>query len=55
MKFFVDIVDSVGVPTFEQKLIGTPVLNTIDPKNIEAVLSTQFQGRTHSLHMRCGC
>jgi len=44
MKWFVEIVDKVGVPTFEQRLLGARVINTIDPKNIEAILSTQFNG-----------
>ena len=31
-------------PTFEQKLFGISGIDTIDPRNIEAVLGTQFTG-----------
>ncbi|KAK0116170.1 hypothetical protein ONS95_013200 [Cadophora gregata] len=33
-------------PTFEQNLLGVSGIDTIDPKNIEAVLSTQFTGNS---------
>jgi hypothetical protein len=49
MKFFVDIVNGVGAHTFEQRLLGARVVNTIDPMNIEAVLSTQFHGMIYYL------
>lgn len=29
-------------PTFEQRLLGISGINTIDPKNIEAILGTEF-------------
>jgi len=39
--FFQSIVERTGT-TFEQVLLGNRGINTVDPKNIEAVLSTQF-------------
>jgi hypothetical protein len=43
LKFFVDLIDENG-NTFEQKLLFNLGIDTIEPKNIEAVLSTQFTG-----------
>ena len=31
--------------TLEQKFLGTLALGTIDPRNLEAMLSTQFTGQ----------
>ncbi|MCJ1248128.1 hypothetical protein MMC30_005343 [Trapelia coarctata] len=39
--FFLSIIERTGT-TFEQVLLGTRGIDTIDPKNLEAVLSTQF-------------
>ena len=39
--FFLSIIERTGT-TFEQVLLGSRGVDTIDPKNIEAVLSTQF-------------
>jgi hypothetical protein len=36
------VVTDREAPTFEQRLLGQTGFGTIDPKNIEAVLSTQF-------------
>lgn len=41
---FVQIVEDNG-NTFEQRLLGTSGIDTIDPVNIEAVLSKQFNGK----------
>jgi hypothetical protein len=43
LRFFTNLVQSMP-PTFEQKLLGLSGIDTVDPKNIEAVLSTQFNG-----------
>ena len=43
LRFFTDLIKAVP-PTFEQKLFGISGVDTIDPKNIEAVLGTQFTG-----------
>lgn len=43
LRFFLDVVDESGV-TFEQNLLGARSVDTIDPRNIEAVLSTDFAG-----------
>ncbi|KAI4939601.1 uncharacterized protein J4E92_000887 [Alternaria infectoria] len=42
LQFFVDIVDSSG-PTHEQQLLGARGINTVEPRNIEEILSTQFE------------
>lgn len=44
LQFFLDVVDENGI-TFEQKLLGARGIDTIDPKNIETVLSTKFSGK----------
>lgn len=44
LKFFLDVIDESGT-TFEQSLLGARGIDTVDPENIEAVLSTQFEGR----------
>ena len=38
----VDIHREVGVNTWNQNFFGTDVIATVDPKNIQAVLATQF-------------
>jgi hypothetical protein len=37
-----NVVTDRAAPTFEQRLLGQTGFGTIDPKNIEAVLGTQF-------------
>lgn len=44
LRFFLDVVDDNGT-TFEQKLLGARGIDTIDPRNIETVLSTDFGGK----------
>lgn len=41
LRFF-NMLISTMPPTFEQKLLGLSGIDTLDPKNIEAVLGTQF-------------
>ena len=43
LQFFTTLIKTVP-PTFEQKLFGISGVDTVDPKNIEAVLGTQFTG-----------
>ena len=47
MQFFLSVVEESGY-TFEQGLLGARGIDTVDPKNIEAVLSTQFSGTEYS-------
>ncbi|KAK3293623.1 cytochrome P450 [Chaetomium fimeti] len=49
LRFFLDVVEESGT-TFEQNLLGARSVDTIDPKNIEAVLSTNFSD--YSLGLR---
>ncbi len=42
LRFFVSVLERTG-PTHEQLLLGSRSINTIDPENIEAILSTQFK------------
>lgn len=49
LQFFLDVVAESGT-TFEQNLLGSRAIDTIDPANIEAVLSTNFQD--YSLGLR---
>ncbi|KAI9148371.1 Cytochrome P477 monooxygenase [Paramyrothecium foliicola] len=49
LKFFVEALAESGT-TFEQNLLGSRAIGTIDPQNIEAVLSTNFQD--YSLGLR---
>ena len=38
-----DIYNELGVGTFEQKFLGTRNFVTYEPKNIQAILATQFE------------
>lgn len=42
LRFFASVLERTG-PTHAQLLLGTRAINTIDPENIEAILSTQFK------------
>ncbi|KAG9194308.1 hypothetical protein G6011_04343 [Alternaria panax] len=42
LQFFLDVVESSG-PTHEQQLLGARGINTVEPRNIEEVLSTKFE------------
>ena len=44
LRFFVRVVEDTGRSTFEQNLLGTTGVDTVEPKNIESVLATQFTG-----------
>jgi hypothetical protein len=50
MKFFMSVVDASGT-TFEQSLLGAKGIDTIDPENIEAILSKQFNGMKAAMHL----
>jgi cytochrome P450 len=41
LQFFLSVVEESGT-TFEQNLLGTRGIDTMDPENIEAILSNQF-------------
>lgn len=43
LHFFVEIIEELP-PTFEQRLLGISGIDTVDPRNIESVLATQFTG-----------
>ena len=43
LRFFTALINTVP-PTFEQRLLGISGVDTVDPKNIEAVLGTNFSG-----------
>lgn len=43
LQFFFDVFEETGT-TFEQVLLGARGIDTVDPENIEAVLSTNFDG-----------
>lgn len=44
MEFFEGIIEATG-HTFQQRTFGVSGVGTIEPKNIEAILSTQFTGQ----------
>ncbi len=48
LEFFLRIVSRTG-NTFEQRILGARGIDTQDPQNIEAILSTQFNGRPSHL------
>ena len=52
LQFFLHVVKESG-NTFEQNLLFARGIDTIDPKNIEAVLSTQFTGQYRYDHSIC--
>jgi hypothetical protein len=43
LQLFLDVVAESGI-TFEQQLLFSLGVDTIEPRNIEAILSTQFTG-----------
>ena len=43
LQFFIEILEESGT-TFEQNLLGSRAIGTIDPENVEAILSTNFDG-----------
>lgn len=48
LQFFLEVVDDNGT-TFVQELLGATGIDTVDPENIEAVLSTNFEGTAMTL------
>lgn len=48
LDFFLKIVSRTG-NTFEQRILGARGIDTQDPENIEAILSTQFNGMSSHL------
>jgi len=46
LQFFLDVVEESG-NTFEQNLLGSRAIDTIEPRNVEAILSTNFNGAYH--------
>lgn len=51
LQFFLDVVDDNGT-TFVQELLGAAGIDTVDPENIEAVLSTNFEGTSKAVLTR---
>lgn len=51
LRFFIDVVDGNGL-TFEQRLLGATGIDTVDPINVEAVLSANFTGKASLLRPR---
>lgn len=45
LSMFVEVVNESGT-TFEQSLLGTKGIDTIDPENIEAILSSDFSSES---------
>jgi hypothetical protein len=43
LHFFLEVVEESGT-TFEQSLLGGRGIGTVEPRNIEAILSTNFNG-----------
>ena len=48
LRFMNEIVEKTG-NTFEQNLLGARGIDTVEPANIEALLSTQFTGQRYVL------
>lgn len=46
LRFMNEIVEKTG-NTFEQNLLGARGIDTVEPANIEALLSTQFTGQRY--------
>jgi hypothetical protein len=43
LQWFVELFERTG-PTFEQNILGSKGIDTIEPENLECVLSTNFSG-----------
>ena len=52
MELFLFHFEDVG-NTLEQKFLGTPAFGTIDPKNLEAMFSSRFEGACNE-NQQCG-
>lgn len=44
LQYFVDIFERIG-PTFEQHILGAKGIDTVEPENLESVLSTNFASK----------
>ena len=44
LTFFVSLVERTGA-NFEQNILGARGIDTVDPRNVEAILNTQFKGK----------
>lgn len=44
LQWFVRVFTETG-PTFEKTILGSKSIDTIEPENIESILSTNFSGR----------
>ncbi len=44
LRFFISVLEKVG-NTHEQFLLGSRAINTVDPENVEVILSTHFKGK----------
>lgn len=44
LQWFVQIFERTG-PTFEQNVLGVKGIDTVEPDNLESILSTQFSGK----------
>ena len=51
LQWFVEIFERTG-PTFEQNILGAKGINTVEPDNIESILSTKFSGKAFGLWLR---
>ena len=47
--FFISVLENTGY-THAQFLFGVRSINTVDPENIEVLLSTQFKGTQVLIH-----
>jgi len=44
LQWFVEIFEQTG-PTFEQHILGAKGIDTVEPDNIESILSTRFSSK----------
>jgi hypothetical protein len=44
LQWFVRVFEETG-PTFEKTILGSKSIDTIEPENIESILSTNFSGK----------
>ena len=48
LQWFLDVFEQTG-PTFEQHILGAYGIDTIEPENLESILSTNFAGKSYQL------
>jgi hypothetical protein len=51
LRWFHELFEQTG-PTFEQKILGCTSIDTIDPANLESILSTNFSSKISESHGR---